>query len=225
MAGLSPRGTGKQARPAPRAAAPPRARLPRDSRLGAVDWIEAGQNLLRKHGISAVKLAALTAELGVSTGSFYHHFTDFEQYLGALADHYSVERVERLLDQARTADDGRPLSRLEQLARLSLRDGTFELDRAMRIWGTMDRRAATAMRRAETLVLAFVGEVFEGLGFTRSEAALRARILLSINVSPLLHHGEEHYSEFFKQSLQLLADTTAIGQRAAAPVRRRKRVA
>jgi len=61
-------------------------RAVREGRLSATDWIQAGQELLRERGISAIKLAALTERLGVSTGSFYHHFADFEQYLGALAD-------------------------------------------------------------------------------------------------------------------------------------------
>ena len=47
-------------------------------RLGRNDWIASGQVILRKSGISAVKLSALTARLGVSIGSFYHHFTNFD---------------------------------------------------------------------------------------------------------------------------------------------------
>src|SRR4029079_10146261 len=35
-------------------------------------WLRAGQTLLRRGGSSAVKLQALTDELGLTTGSFYH---------------------------------------------------------------------------------------------------------------------------------------------------------
>lgn len=176
----------------------------REGRLGAHDWIAAGQDLLREQGISAIKLAALTARLGVSTGSFYHHFTDFEQYLGALAESYSVERVMHDLESALKAGDHSPVGRIRSLGRQSLRAGTFELDRAMRIWATMDPRAEAALRRAEATVLGFITDAFAELGFERAEAALRARILLSTNVSPLLPQGEASRASFFRGCLRLM---------------------
>lgn len=179
-------------------------RAVREGRLSATDWIQAGQELLRERGISAIKLAALTERLGVSTGSFYHHFADFEQYLGALADHYSVERVQRDLDSATSGGDTGPVERLKRLARQSLQAGTFDLDRAMRIWATMDPRAEAATRRGEALVLDFITRAFIDLGFERAEAALRARVLLSVNVSPLRHASEASGADFYRGCLRLL---------------------
>lgn len=179
-------------------------RSTRDGRLGTRDWIAAGQDLLREQGISAIKLAALTRRLGVSTGSFYHHFTDFEQYLGALAESYSLERVMLDLERALQDGDPSPIARLQSLARQSLKAGTFELDRAMRIWATMDPRAEAALRRAEATVLDFVTSAFRDLGFDPAEASLRARILLSANVSPLLPQGEGSAADFFRGCLRLM---------------------
>lgn len=211
---------------------PPSSRKPapasppvREGRLAARDWIAAGQALLREQGISAVKLAALTGRLGVSTGSFYHHFTDFETYLGALAQSYSLERVMEDLAEASKAADRSPVDRLQSLARQSLKAGTFELDRAMRVWATMDPRAEAALRRAESTVLAFVGQAFRDLGFDRAEAELRARVLLSANVSPLIPQGQGSHAAFFRGCLRLmLADApkapTAV---AGSPGRRARR--
>jgi len=47
----------------------------------------------------------------------------------------------------------------------------------------MDPRAEAATRRGEALVLDIHHPAFFDLGFERAEAALRARILLSVNVS------------------------------------------
>lgn len=210
--------------PENRAQSPTRdGRAPREGRLNAQDWIAAGQELLRERGIRAIKLATLTSRLGVSTGSFYHHFADFEQYLGALADSYSLERVMRDLEHA--LRDGRqsPVGRLRSLARHSLQAGTFELDRAMRIWATMDPRAEAALRRAEATVLEFVTEAFVELGFDAEEAALRARILLSANVSPLLPRGGTSHAEFFRGCLRLVvagapkADAATLAEAGLAP--------
>jgi AcrR family transcriptional regulator len=195
----------------------------REGRLSAHDWIVAGQDLLRAQGISAMKLAALTARLGVSTGSFYHHFADFEQYLGALAESYSLERVMHDLEAALKDGDHSPVGRIRSLGRQSLKAGTFELDRAMRIWATMDPRAEAALRRAEKIVLDFITDAFAELGFPRQEAALRARILLSSNVSPLLPQGEKSHADFFRGCLQLMvadaprADAAMLAEVGLAP--------
>src|SRR5262249_32206296 len=123
---------------------PPRSN---EGRLTRKDWILAGQDILRADGIPGLNLSNLTSRLGVSTGSFYHHFTDFEDYLGAVAESFSVDRVQGLIDRT-LAGDPDPVARMQGLARLSLEDHTFELDRAMRIWATMDERAATTVIRS-----------------------------------------------------------------------------
>ncbi len=178
-------------------------RVPADRRLSGVDWIEAGQDILREQGIAGVKLSALTARLGVSTGSFYHHFSDFEDYLGAVARHFSADRVRRVLEQTMVGNPD-PITRIQRLAKLSLQERTFELDHAMRIWATMDPRAAATVSESESLVLPFLAQAFRDLGFEPGEAEVRARILLSVNVAPLLVFDKESRREFFKRALETL---------------------
>ena len=175
-----------------------------NGRLGRRDWILAGQDILRETGISGVKLAPLTRRLGVSTGSFYHHFADFDEYLGAVAEAYSLDRVQGLLARA-SESAGDPVGRIRALAKLSLEDHTFDLDRSMRIWATMDERAQVTMQKAEELVLAFLSGAFRDLGFNAAEATLRAGILLSVNVMPLTMKDRRTRRNFFKGTLRLLA--------------------
>lgn len=173
-------------------------------RLGRTDWIEAGQAILREKGISAVKLAALTQRLGVSIGSFYHHFANFEAYLGALAEHYSVERVHEELERAR-AGEADPIARIRRLGAISSQRGTFDLDLAMRVWATMDPRAERTLRKAEELVLEFLAQSFRDLGFDADQAGLRARILLSANIATLGGLDEQGHARFLRECLALLA--------------------
>jgi AcrR family transcriptional regulator len=172
-------------------------------RLSRRNWILKGQEILRESGVSAVKLAPLTRRLGVSTGSFYHHFSDFDEYLGAIAEAFSVDRVQSLLNRARAAG-GDPVGRIRALAQLSLEDHTFDLDRAMRVWATMDERAQTTVRKAEELVLAFLTKAFRDMGFAAGEARLRAGILLSVNIMPLSIQDPKLRRSFFKGALRLL---------------------
>lgn len=181
---------------------PPRAS---EGRLTRKDWILAGQDILRAEGIAGLKISNLTKRLHVSTGSFYHHFTDFESYLGAVAEDFSADRVQGLIDRTLEGNPD-PVTRMQRLARLSLDDHTFELDRAMRIWATMDERAATTVTRSERLVLAFLTRAFEDLGFPASEASLRARILLSTNIAHILTSDGKGRRIAFKRTLEILVN-------------------
>lgn len=184
-----------------------------EGRLSRTDWIEAGQAVLREHGIGELKLATVTRRLGVSTGSFYHHFVDFDDYLGAVANHYSADQVHLLVEKA--AEGGAdPLTRIRRLRQLSIRQAFFQLDAAMRVWGATDRRAALVMRKAEEIVLGFLARAFLDLGFERDEAALRARMLLSVNVARLEADAPPGRG-FFKATLEIL--TRDAPARPAAP--------
>jgi len=189
----------------PREDSAPRAN---EGRLTRRDWILTGQDLLRAEGIAGLKLSNLTRRLGVSTGSFYHHFTDFENYLGAVAEYFSADRVQGLIDRT-LAGDPDPVTRMQRLAKLSLEDHTFELDKAMRIWATMDERAAITVARSERLVLAFLAQAFEDLGFSAVESSLRARILLSANIAPILTSDGKSRRSVFKRTLEILVNSNS----------------
>ena len=144
------------------------------------DWLVAGQQLLRAGGPDAVRLAALTESLSVTTGSFYHHWSNMDAYLDALADYFGAEQLEEGLALARATH---PMERLRRLAGLAWDRRMSALDRAMRSWATGNRRAASAVQRADRVLLEFVETAFLDLGFERQEARVRACVLFSAGVA------------------------------------------
>jgi AcrR family transcriptional regulator len=188
----------------------------RAPRLGRDDWIAAGQAVLCEAGIAGLRLSALTRRLHVSTGSFYHHFADMEDYLAALARHFSRGDVKRILERAASGATG-PLSRIRRLAAISLNSTIFQLDRAMRIWATSDRRAMASVKASEKLVLAYLTDAFAELGFAPADAALRAHLLLSANVALIGAFRLEGNRALFEQSLDLLTrDAPALASKESA---------
>lgn len=171
--------------------------------LNRDDWMKAGQAVLCEKGIAGMRLAELTTRLQVSTGSFYHHFVDMGDYLGALASYYNIEQVQRLA-QRLTEEFPDPAERIRQLAVQSIRSKLFVLDAAMRVWAASDKRAAKSVRNAENIVRVFLSDAFREFGFTEAEALLRADIVIAVNITQLLANDAARHKRLREDTLQLL---------------------
>lgn len=150
--------------------------------LNPGDWLEAGQTLLRRGGLRALKLRPLADELGVSTGSFYHHFADFDAYQGRLADYWAGGQVHELLDAITRAEpDG--VARIRRLAQVVRRRGLSRLSIAMRAWADSDPRAAAAVERHDALMLGWLTDCVEANGVAREQAGVRAYALMTLGLA------------------------------------------
>jgi AcrR family transcriptional regulator len=147
--------------------------------LGRRDWLEAGQILLRGSGVGGLKLRALADSLGISTGSFYHHFSDFDAYLVALAKYYSGEQlaasIATVVREAHT-----PYDRIVRASLLAHDLKLPELMVAMRAWARRDARVAPEVAILEQGLMDFLAACFVGLGFTHEQAVARAFVMLSV---------------------------------------------
>ncbi|HEY1751964.1 MAG TPA: TetR/AcrR family transcriptional regulator [Caulobacteraceae bacterium] len=154
--------------------------------LSRRDWLEAGQRLLRQRGAAGLKLRPLAASLGISTGSFYHHFADFDAFLAALARYYSGEQLAEHIAIVRR-DAASPYERIVRASQLAQEVVLSELIAAMRAWARCDARAAAEVEALEAALTAFLGECFVELGFTADEAATRAYVMLSAASGGVAH--------------------------------------
>lgn len=146
------------------------------------DWLEAGQALLREGGLRALKLRPLADALGVSTGSFYHHFADFDAYQGRLAAYFAEAQVTELIDAIGRAEAD-PIGRIRLLAQLVRRRGLSRLAIAMRAWAESDRRARAAVERHDGLMLGFLTDCLAAAGHSRHDASVRAYALMTLGLS------------------------------------------
>ena len=127
-----------------------------------------------------MKLQALTAELGLTTGSFYHHFSGMPDYLDALARYYGTEQVDQHIAGI-DEDDAR--GRIRALAALSRDERMGPLDAALRDWAGGNAAAAEAVAQADAILLRYLERAFRDLGFARRDARLRALLLFSTGVA------------------------------------------
>jgi len=145
-----------------------------------LNWVQAGQALLIEGGIEAVKLHGLTKRLGVSTGSFYHHFKNFESYLATLAEFYGTEQAQLPFNEARDRVGGDPALLLREATAIFGVGSMRQLNIAMRAWAHSDQQAHAAVQRYNKALMENLDEVFMALGFDELSAKSRTTIMMGL---------------------------------------------
>ena len=146
--------------------------------LSRRDWLEAGQARLRRDGLKGLKLRALAGDLGVSTGSFYHHFADLDAFEQALADYFAAGQIAEVIDRPEVLALP-PLERIRELIAFVLRHEMSRLALAMRAWGESSARAKAAVRAHDRAITRYLRTALGELGFDKEEAAVRAYALIA----------------------------------------------
>ena len=137
-------------------------------------WVSAGLEALRKGGVAAVRVERLAGGVGVTKGSFYHHFRDRGALLEALLDFWSREMTDAEFARLETMRGGLA-ARLLALAEDVLEKGMGRYDPAIRAWARHDRKVAAAVAQVDRRRVKALAAFFEEGGFSAAEARVRAR--------------------------------------------------
>ena len=146
-------------------------------RLTRQDWIDAAIEQLVKQGIGAVGIEPLAARLGVTRGSFYHHFADREELLRAMLDYWAEHwsRSIRLQIAGLGLD---PSTTLFALMKAIRNHRAAEHDAPFRAWALHDPLARAVVQQVDEARLGFIRSQFDALGFADLDAENRARLFL-----------------------------------------------
>jgi len=137
-------------------------------------WLNAGLEALRKGGVGAVRVERLAADVGVTKGSFYHHFRDRGALLEEVLEYWSREMTDAEFARIQTLRGGLA-PRLVALAEDVLEKGMGRYDPAVRAWAREDRKVAAAVAQVDRRRVKALAGFFEEGGFTPAEARTRAR--------------------------------------------------
>jgi AcrR family transcriptional regulator len=143
----------------------------RDAR-SRTDYFDAGMDLLGSGGVGAVTIARLCHALGVTKGSFYHHFRNVEDYRQQLLAHWARERERQVLLAAEAVRD--PIERLEVL-----RDAAVKLhheaEAAIRAWSRTDAEAWAVREKVDAARERTITEGYRDAGLPADVAASLGR--------------------------------------------------
>lgn len=152
------------------------------SRKSKHDWLETGLDILGRDGLDALTIDRMALELGLTKGSFYHHFknaADFEEQLLAYwANQYLAT------SGAKAVEAPARLALLDTLMEEAFAPIT-EPEIAIRMWAARDARARPYVEKIDRFRRQFLLEVFRSLAVSESDARLMADMLYTITIGSM----------------------------------------
>jgi AcrR family transcriptional regulator len=156
--------------------------VPRPARHQKVtqeQYFEAALARLASHGSDGLTIGGLCAQLGVTSGSFYHYFGSWAGFVAALLAHWEAERTQTIVDQASAVAD--PESRLD-LLREQAGALPHDAEAAIRAWSQADEVVGQAQRRVDRLRHGQLRDAVLGMGVPADRAERLATMGLALLV-------------------------------------------
>ncbi len=99
-------------------------------------YLEAGLEILNDEGVGGLKLAAVCDRLGLTSGSFYHHFPNWTKYKRDLLTYWRNDRTLRIIETIREEPGPRQL--LEAGFQAAMNTLPHGAEAAIRAWSSVD---------------------------------------------------------------------------------------
>ncbi|BDH57587.1 TetR/AcrR family transcriptional regulator [Tsukamurella sp. PLM1] len=142
-------------------------------------FLDAGLAVLGRHGHADLKLAAVCARAGATTGSFYHAFASWGEYTSELIAFWREDQSLRLIVEATAIAD--PRARLERLVEIGL-SLDADSEAAIRVWAAHDPEVLTHLAEVDAIRLAAIRETYVAIVGDEARADEFARIAMYLLV-------------------------------------------
>ena len=153
-------------------------------------WLDLGLDVLATEGPGALRIDPLGARLGLSKGSFFHHFANAAAFRSALLERYEAEADRALALTAARLETAGPAEVLRELAAsVGTEDSPLqpELEIAVRAWSYSDPATHTVQTRVDAARLAALEAIWRRLldddGQARTYALVPYLIMVGASMS------------------------------------------
>ena len=151
-----------------------------DSRTPRFDrdaWLDAAIEVLAQKGQAKLNIEALAEKLGVTKGSFYHHFRNRDDFKLRLVEHWEEKFTNRQAAALR-ASSAPARERLRLLMRAVYRERLTRYDTAIRSWAAQDPAVKEVVQRVDATRYREVARLFREMGFEGKDLETRAQLWL-----------------------------------------------
>ena len=133
--------------------------------------------LLAEAGPGALTVTELCSRLGVTKGSFYHHFDGRPQFVGELLDFWTHRQSTRLNEVSRSVDEAH--ERIAVLKRLAV-NLPHDAEAAIRAWSSQDAAVAAAQSRVDRLRHDHLKVAYREAGVPEERAEVLTTLAMSV---------------------------------------------
>jgi len=117
--------------------------------LRTEDWLQIGFDVLARDGEPGLRIDRLAAELGVTKGSFHHHFAGSAGFRTALLRRHEEQQAALLTEARRVTSDLAAEPAIHALPRLVADHLDLARERALRAWAVGDAEVAATVERVD----------------------------------------------------------------------------
>ena len=128
------------------------------SRKSKQDWIDAAIDTLKKKGPTGLSAEKLAKKLGVTRGSFYHHFENIPVFNDALLDYWVDTNTTKPFLEAKS--NSTPDQQLEVLIEQSWHTD-IQLEIAVRAWATTNKQVQERVANLDKYRMAYITLLYQ----------------------------------------------------------------
>jgi AcrR family transcriptional regulator len=142
----------------------------------AEDFFAAALELLERYGFPSVTTVALCSRLGVTRGSFYHHFSDLDDFVERLLGYWEDRFTRRATAAVEALIDVAEQRRLQLNLAGELPHGA---EAAIRAWSLVSPRVAVVQRRVDDFRISSTVDHLRRQGLSSRDAQIYADLAVS----------------------------------------------
>ncbi len=156
-------------------------------KLSRDEWVAGAFEALVDGGIDALRVEPLAKRLGVTKGSFYHHFDNRRALHLALLAGWEAIGTSQIIDGVGEAAVG-PAEQLRVLAHRTMQVDPYSdaIENAIRAWAATDEVVAEAAARVDATRLDYVAGLLRSIGLPAPLARRRSNMLYRILIGEFM---------------------------------------
>jgi AcrR family transcriptional regulator len=163
----------------------------RSSRLSREAWLAQALDVLARHGNAKLRVETIAAALGVTTGSFYWHFKNRNEFLESLVRYWGTNFTDPVIEQVSSLD-GDARQRLIALTDLVMRGDYARFDVSVRAWAAQEPAIGPVVAETDAKRLGIVRSLLAELGFAGTELEMRARTCIAyLSLDPSIRSSSD----------------------------------
>ena len=181
---------------------------PMTGRKSREDWINAGIQSLKNKGPAAISAEKLAKKLGVTRGSFYHHFENISAFNSAILDHWTAVNTATPFAEAKEKSET-PAEELEELVERSWHTD-LQLEVAVRAWAMTSQQVRQRVEQSDKYRLGYLVKLYQTVVGDKEKGKRFAQIafyglLGAIHAKPRME--EEKLGELIREIQTLMLNS------------------